>query len=404
MSPDEISWQDLRKTVDLQPDELGLICVHGIGDTYLTSALARHLAEQYRVAPVVISSTTHCQVASLFPQGVRRVVSIDQIDPGVIQQHNPQQQLTGGSIFLAHPWFTNQELVHRLGLDGHTLLSMHLEHFGLSEQATPDTPVISPRVQEAARRRFEQFNLPVGKTAILAPATSSSPQADFPWDVLAVELKRAGWCVCANSAKNDRPISGAIELDFPLEEAIPTLDLAGWLISMRSGFCDLVSSSSCRMSLLYPKDGGWAGQFLAGSSLQCMGLRESVLEYKVQEATDRASLVRNILSDQRLYPPSAQAAPKQSPNATIGQPTMPRYAMIQRTDNCGLFSYVTSTMDVMAEVLSQGNIPIVDQRRGMDMYREAPNENVWDRYFVQKYRVEETDPRLHPLALRCMST
>lgn len=64
-------------------------------------------------------------------------------------------------------------------------------------------------------------------------------------------------------------------------------------------------------------------------------------------------------------------------------PLEDQYVLLERHDSHGFFSHMMTNMDMMARALNDGLVPIVDQRVGMDLYRTAPGENVWERYFIQ---------------------
>lgn len=292
MSPDELYWRDLCRAVDLQPDEVGLVCVVGIGDTYLTSALAQQLAERLRCAPVVITTPSHAQVARLFPRGVRRVVPIEHIDTRIIQQH---QSLSVGHYYLAHPVFSEVSFMDKLGHDGYTLVDMHGEFLRARGPWRLERPIVECSARLEAERRFRRLGLPMSRTVLLSPATSSSPQMDFPWEILTTRLHDLGWCVCNNRLGNSRAIQGALDVEIPLREVIPFLDLSGWLVAIRSGFCDLAASSNCLMSVMYPPSQRPGGSDLSWASIAGMGLRDIVHEYEAGPETSLNELVESIV-------------------------------------------------------------------------------------------------------------
>ena len=65
-------------------------------------------------------------------------------------------------------------------------------------------------------------------------------------------MKR-GFYPVTNVGPNEKPIEGTIGIMIPFEEMIPFSELAGWVIGIRSGLTDILSSSKCRLTILYPE-------------------------------------------------------------------------------------------------------------------------------------------------------
>ena len=72
--------------------------------------------------------------------------------------------------------------------------------------------------------------------------------------------------------------------------------MAGWVISSRSGFCDLISSAKCRLSIIYVKQQWYAGTAFEGSSLRLMGLSHTALEYEVDANENISLTVKKIIN------------------------------------------------------------------------------------------------------------
>ena len=85
---------------------------------------------------------------------------------------------------------------------------------------------------------------------------------------------------------------------FPLDEAIPLSEKAGWMISMRSGLCDLISSANCVLTVLYYRTNFPKGIRYSNCSLKKMGLRKNVLEYEYGLEENLEKLVERIVMKQ----------------------------------------------------------------------------------------------------------
>jgi len=126
--------------------------------------------------------------------------------------------------------------------------------FALDESIKPEAPLIKDKV-EVVREIFDKYGLKQGKTVILSPYANTL--ADLPtefWVELVRRLKSKGYMVCTNSAgKHESPIEGTQSIFFPLNIAIQVINYAGYFIGIRSGFCDVISSSFAKKIILYDK-------------------------------------------------------------------------------------------------------------------------------------------------------
>jgi hypothetical protein len=104
---------------------------------------------------------------------------------------------------------------------------------------------------------FEKYGLIKGRTVVLSPYSNTLFELpdDF-WESIAGHFGETGYTVCTNCAvPSERPVRGTKAIFFPLGLAIDFLDAAGLFIGVRSGLCDIISSSTCRKVILYDKDG-----------------------------------------------------------------------------------------------------------------------------------------------------
>lgn len=127
---------------------------------------------------------------------------------------------------------------------------------------------------------FIQYNLTKGNTVILAPYanTAASIEISF-WKCLANSLKEKGYNVCTNVANEEEmAIPGTQQLAFSLECAKEVLEMAGYFIGLRSGFCDLISQAKCKKIIFYPDRIYNTNKFIDFFSLINMKLAEDIVE------------------------------------------------------------------------------------------------------------------------------
>lgn len=108
--------------------------------------------------------------------------------------------------------------------------------------------------QRNADEIFDKYGLCKGKTILLSPyANTIHKMPENFWYKLAEKLKKNGYCVCTNvSSENEKPIEGTNGIFIPYIQVIDFLNKAGGFVGMRSGLCDIVSSTTAKMVVLYP--------------------------------------------------------------------------------------------------------------------------------------------------------
>ena len=132
---------------------------------------------------------------------------------------------------------------------------------------------------------FARYGLRKGKTVVLSPYASTL--FDLPDDVLetiAAACKERGYTVCTNCAGTEKPVKGTPAVFFPLNLAIAFMDAAGCFVGVRSGLCDIISSSACKKIILYEKDGLFYGSSqYEYFSLAKMGLCDDAVEIEYRD-------------------------------------------------------------------------------------------------------------------------
>jgi hypothetical protein len=144
---------------------------------------------------------------------------------------------------------------------------------------------------------FEQQGLAPGRTVVLSPYANTLfhvPDQAF-WAGVAARCAERGLSVCTNCAPNEEPIAGTIAARFPLLLAPDFIETAGYLVGVRSGFCDVVSGAGARKVVLYDKDGRfYKSSFREYFSLEAMGLGRNLVELEYSPG-DQDDLVNHVM-------------------------------------------------------------------------------------------------------------
>jgi hypothetical protein len=143
---------------------------------------------------------------------------------------------------------------------------------------------------------FKKHELIKGKTVVLSPY--SNTLFGLPDDVFGTIVsycQERGMTVCTNCAGSEKPIKGTKAVFFPLNQAIAFFDAAGYFIGVRSGLCDIISSSRCKKVIFYEKDGlFYKTSHFEYFSLNKMKLCDEAVEIEYSDALKDACL-REVL-------------------------------------------------------------------------------------------------------------
>lgn len=166
--------------------------------------------------------------------------------------------------------------------------------YGLSEECVFVHPDVN-RESNYACELFHNLGLKKEKTVIIAPYAGSfvSSVSRELWKKIAEKLKVRGYDVCTNGyGENEPAIEGTMLIQFPYNEVVNVLEYAGNFISIRSGLCDIASSSKCKMLIIY--ENGFNASDYEYFSLKKMMLKDDVREIIFENET---KLLYDIFSE-----------------------------------------------------------------------------------------------------------
>ena len=254
----------------------------GVGDVYLAGLFLPGLLRRLNIdeyALVVLNQACR-QVAEMFGLSNIEVLPRHEAD-GIINCERAFR--TGWPIHVLNDsWLVEHtNPIHYLrgykGLDFASMFRYFV--FGLDDRAAWELPA-NTGGGKAADLFFRQ-GLPPGRTVVISPRSNTlfEPPASF-WNAIIEHCQAAGYAVCTNCGSPDEPpLEGTRAAHFPLDAAVGFLNLAGCFIGVRSGLCDVVSSSSCKKAILYKKNGSFGnGTAYNYFSLKKMGLCPDALE------------------------------------------------------------------------------------------------------------------------------
>jgi len=115
------------------------------------------------------------------------------------------------------------------------------------------TPMVDYETRSSVYLRLERMGFEKEKTIIINPYsyTIKDELTSF-WNNLVHELKKLKFEVITYVIGDQKPISGTAGLSSTLNEIIPIAEFCGTVISIRSGFNDLLQFAQCRLVNIYP--------------------------------------------------------------------------------------------------------------------------------------------------------
>lgn len=289
VSDDEKSFDrsiaDIKNGYELYRDiyEAGtkiFLCPYpGTGDVYLACAHLKSYAEATNCNKYVLVVTKNkCErVARLF--GNIPVLTINQDDADLILK---AWEFFGNDVVDLKPllywgWRTKRFL-HSDRCPQITFYENYcFDVFGFKNRPKLSTP-IHTYDRDVLRECIERYILIEGKSVIIAPyASSYDSEIDCQaWEKLVEKICSLGYKVYTNCAGDETPIKGTNAIFFSYEIAIPLLEYAGTLISVRSGLCEIVSSAKCKQIVIY--ENGFEASSINYFSIKKMGLNRSCIE------------------------------------------------------------------------------------------------------------------------------
>lgn len=143
--------------------------------------------------------------------------------------------------------------------------------------------------QDNSDAYFEYYHLQKGKTALLAPYTGTFGRIEEEVCLEIVNmLKDMGYSVCTNTGPGEEAIPGTTGVLIPYDCIIDFVNKCGLFIGMRSGLCDIISSTSAKMVVFHKES------HFTFFSMKGMGIKtENILELK-REDVSKYNVVETI--------------------------------------------------------------------------------------------------------------
>ncbi len=248
-------YSAIKRIVENRPI---IVCPYpGTGDAYLTGMYLEKFADikGYSDYRVIVPGNGFKRVLSLFGIDESKVVVISVQDMNRLRNlvsYKGEEEL--GLNYIMYWGLPYQQVCLFEGYKGLSFPEIFKAcAFCLPEDTKPSKMQqdISP---EEAELQIKEMGLVPGKTVVIAPYANSFVKEleDEWWEELAFELQGRGYFVVTNcNGKDEKPIRDTKPVAFPYKSIIPLMDACGYFIGMRSGLCDIISTSKCKKVVIY---------------------------------------------------------------------------------------------------------------------------------------------------------
>ena len=244
----------IKKKARIRPDEWGFVCYVGNGDTFIFCSLMEAFIKKYGGKVVIVVPESQKVIPSMFPS-INRVVVVKKLPSRLFSTFLTELfQFKQGSLFFGYP----DKTTGVRGYKNFNFFDAFKAYLGLDPDISLAKPIISEQSKRKAVEVIRTLHLPFKKTVILAPycrSVAHEGQLSYDWWYKIRDLLiKNGFRVVTNIGPGEKPIDGTIGLQVPFDEIIPIAEYSGWVIGIRSGLFDILSSANCKLTILYPKD------------------------------------------------------------------------------------------------------------------------------------------------------
>jgi len=286
-----VSKAHFIRKINIKNDEWFFILAYGIGDFYLFLSLVDLFKKYNGVEKLSIGVVKkyQLQLIDIFRSDFYKVIDINEYELKFCKKN----VFSPGVPLVLHPdYFLKNSCLSLLGYKNFNLNDVYKLLLNISLKEVNAHPVIHDKFIQSAKRRFEDYNILESQLVLISPHANSFDESIIPfefWERIIFVLQGRGYKVLVNTTQHKQRFEGIINttcVDFSLNEAIPFVELCENFIGLRSGFCDLISSSKTKKIILYPSFKWYSGSFINGSSIEKMGLGTSnIFEYELKKDT-----------------------------------------------------------------------------------------------------------------------
>jgi len=236
--------------VRLEKDEVGVVCEYNLGETYLFCSLADSFKRQNDIEKIVLISQKkyHADICEMFSGNIDRCYVNSDL---YLRPLRDFRVIRKGAFYYLYDYknWNYNSLVERKT----TNLEMLKVSAGISPEAKVQHCLHKEVDKIMAQKIFSQLGLRRDRTVLLSPeAKTCSNLTEQFCHCICGKLSSKGYDVFLNVTNTVKMDSYTKTAFLPLGVAAAFCDLCGHVIAVRSGFCDIISSSNAKLHIIYP--------------------------------------------------------------------------------------------------------------------------------------------------------
>lgn len=185
-----------------------------------------------------------------------------------------------------------------MGYKGLSLLDFYLIYgCKLSKLEKPLIPIFETDSNKIDKI-FKYKKLKPGKTVMISPYSTGNGTFHVSfWNSIVKQLQLSGYSVCTNCFGSEKPLANTVKLGLDYRDLVPFMDKAGFAIGIRSGFFDIISSSTCKKIIIHTfKANHWPnGNSLPYTGLKHLGLCNDAIEYELNSNESNFDVIRRSI-------------------------------------------------------------------------------------------------------------
>lgn len=274
-----VSYQLLLANHGIDKNSMGLVLPYGLGDTYIICSLISDFIKLNKIQNLfLIVKPGHDEVIKLFNLSVKTVVVKNMSEVIHLCKLFGQKKL--GNIYVAHPnYIKDSSLTSLIGYKGFNLADMYRAMLNIPLDSSLQLPRSPKKMSDS---HFRKLGLVKHKSIILFPEANSIDAINSQiWESIADYYKKSGFFVFSSVSKSINVVKGTQSVNIPIANIREVASFGGYVIALRSGICEVMSTSKAKMMVLYPDIDWYSGPFILGSSLVKMQLNTTVTEIVV---------------------------------------------------------------------------------------------------------------------------
>lgn len=264
-----ILWRNHLKKYD--QSKWYFVLKYGLGDAYLICSLLKKFVPIHGEFVLIFEKENQLSIPSFFFREHSSYYD-NKIPYDLIKEFG--KQIKGMPIVL-HPIELNAQICQLIGYNKITLLDIYKILLDVDIFTKPNNNLIPGK-----KLTIADYN----NSVLLCPQANSVATLDISfWIKLAELIKANGYLPIFLRTEN---LESYKSIDFPIQDTISICNNFHGIVSLRSGFCDLISTCDTKKMIIYPHIQWRAGKLIDSTSLALMGLclnDDKLLEIELYE-------------------------------------------------------------------------------------------------------------------------